>query len=159
MKSFEQLAHDAQNQRNSHRRAGRNLTVHDLLDRLEGVRDRGNGQWLAKCPAHEDNRASLSIKETSDGTILIHCFALCSPDEVVGAIGLEIADLFPQKLEPRKGTKPRWNYKDLLLVIKHEAMVMEIAASRFETLTPDELERVILAGQRIRTALEVANVR
>ena len=31
--------------------------------------------WIDRCPAHDDNNPSLSIKETSDGKLLLHCFA------------------------------------------------------------------------------------
>ena len=47
----------------------------------------------------------------------------------------------------------------MLLAIKDDAMVVEVAASQIQTLTAEEIEQVRLAGQRIRTALEVANVR
>ena len=149
MTSFEQLAHKDR----------QHVTVHELLARLEGVRDRGHGQWLARCPAHDDRRPSLSIKEINDGTILLHCFALCSPADIVAAVGIELADLFPDKLEPHKGKKPRWNPRDLLLVIRHESLIVGCAAGRFDSLTAEELDRVKLAGSRILTALEVANVR
>jgi hypothetical protein len=33
---------------------------------------------LVRCPAHEDNTESLSIRQTLDGKVLIHCFAGCS---------------------------------------------------------------------------------
>ena len=148
MTSFEQLVSEV-----------RRRPVDVLLERLDGVQDRGRGQYYARCPAHEDKSPSLSIRETGDGTVLIHCFALCSPDEIVSAIGLDIADLFPTKLERRKGCKPRWNPRDVLLVIKHEATVIEIVAHQFDELDDEQIERVKLAGRRIRTALEVANVR
>lgn len=130
-----------------------------LLDRLDGVRDRGNGQWYARCPAHDDKGPSLSVKETSDGTVLVHCFAGCDVGSIVAAAGLELADLFPERLEPRKGSKPRWNPRDLLLVIRHEALVIACAAGQLDMLDQDELDRVKLAGTRIVSALEVANVR
>ena len=39
-----------------------------LLDRLPGVRKTGPGRWIAPCPAHEDRRPSLSIRELEDGS-------------------------------------------------------------------------------------------
>lgn len=33
---------------------------------------------LVRCPAHEDNTESLSIRQTLEGKVLIHCFAGCS---------------------------------------------------------------------------------
>ncbi|MCB1685951.1 MAG: virulence-associated protein E [Pseudomonadales bacterium] len=135
------------------------MTAEKVLERLDVVRDRGNGQWYARCPAHDDNGPSLSIKETADGTVLIHCFALCSPAEIVAAVGLELSDLFPEKLEPRKGQKPRWNPRDLLLVIRAEAILIACAAGQIDSLSADDLRRVQLAGDRIQKALGVANVR
>jgi putative DNA primase/helicase len=36
------------------------------------------GGWIARCPAHRDLTPSLSITETADGRLLLHCFAGCS---------------------------------------------------------------------------------
>ena len=38
--------------------------------------------WIDRCPAHDDNNPSLSIKETSDGKLLLHCFAGCSFEDI-----------------------------------------------------------------------------
>jgi len=42
-------------------------------------------QWYSRCPAHDDERASLSLTE-KDGKLLIHCFAGCEFQAVVDAI-------------------------------------------------------------------------
>lgn len=68
--------------------------IENLLSRLSGVRKSGSG-WVARCPAHEDRKPSLSIGEGRDGTVMIHCFAGCSAEAVVDALGLELKDLFP----------------------------------------------------------------
>jgi len=47
-----------------------------LLDRLDGVKRVADGRWMAKCPAHEDKRPSLSIRETDDGRVLLHCYCI-----------------------------------------------------------------------------------
>lgn len=64
-----------------------------VLERLQLVQRSGQG-WSARCPAHRDDRASLSIGEGRDGRVLIHCFAGCDVTEVVDAIGLRMSDLF-----------------------------------------------------------------
>jgi len=46
-----------------------------------------------QCPAHDDNRASLSVRAARD-RVLIHCHAECSVEDVVAALGLQMADLF-----------------------------------------------------------------
>lgn len=68
-----------------------------LLARLEGVRATGPGRWAARCPAHEDRSPSLSIRATDDGKTLLHCFVGCAPDDILSAIGLEWADLYPDR--------------------------------------------------------------
>lgn len=64
-----------------------------VLSNLDGVKSSGSG-WTARCPAHEDQRASLSISEGEDGRVLLCCFANCGVDRIVAALGLEMRDLF-----------------------------------------------------------------
>jgi len=66
--------------------------VEVLLGRLEGVRPAGPHSWVARCPAHDDRDPSLSVS-VKDGRVLLHCFAGCGPDEVLGAVGLTWKDL------------------------------------------------------------------
>lgn len=47
------------------------------------------GGWIDRCPAHDDKNPSLSIKETSDGILLLKCFAGCSFEEIIDAAGLK----------------------------------------------------------------------
>ena len=68
------------------------MTAADVVARFRGARRSGDG-WTARCPAHEDRRASLSITEKPDRTLL-HCHAGCDPDAVAGAAGLSLSDLF-----------------------------------------------------------------
>lgn len=64
-----------------------------FLALVDGVTETGNG-WMARCPAHDDERPSLSIAEGAGGRCLLHCFAGCRTASIVGALGLSIADLF-----------------------------------------------------------------
>lgn len=48
----------------------------------------------ARCPAHDDNRASLSLSEGSDGRALVYCHAGCDIHDVVSALGITMDDLF-----------------------------------------------------------------
>lgn len=83
------------------RLAANNTTgpVELVLSRLQGVRAAGRG-WTAKCPAHADRTASLSVTSGSDGRCLLHCFALCEASAVLEAIGLQLADLYERRLSP-----------------------------------------------------------
>jgi hypothetical protein len=69
-----------------------------LLSRLEKVSAKGTAEWQACCPAHGDKSPSLSIRQTSDDRVLIHCFAGCSALDVLAAVGLDWASLFPAPL-------------------------------------------------------------
>lgn len=67
--------------------------LENVLGKLERVRKCGNG-FQARCPAHDDDKPSLSIAEGDDGRVLVKCHAGCDPDVVLGAIGLDWRDLF-----------------------------------------------------------------
>lgn len=69
------------------------MTAPELLSRLDGVRPRGTGQWVALCPAHDDQSPSLAIKETDD-RILLHCFAGCATASICEAVGFSMKNLF-----------------------------------------------------------------
>jgi hypothetical protein len=76
--------------------AVRNNPIESLLARLDSVRNSGRG-WTAKCPAHQDRTASLSITAGEDGRVLLHCFAGCCATDVVAAVGLQVGDLFVKR--------------------------------------------------------------
>ncbi len=66
-----------------------------IVDRLQLVKPVGDGKWMACCPSHDDKSPSMRITELNDGRVLIHCFAGCTPLDMMAAIGLNISDLFP----------------------------------------------------------------
>src|SRR5260370_2224337 len=66
-----------------------------VLARLKGVRTSLRG-WVAWCPAHRDREPSLSIGLGEQGHVLPNCFAGCSLDRIVEAMGLAVAELFPK---------------------------------------------------------------
>ena len=67
-----------------------------ILDRFQGVQGR-EGHWTAKCPCHDDKKASLSIdvKAGKDGRrrVMLHDHAGCATESILAAIGLSYADL------------------------------------------------------------------
>jgi putative DNA primase/helicase len=42
--------------------------------------------WAARCPAHEDRKPSLSIKDASGGKVLVFCHAGCDQQQVIAAL-------------------------------------------------------------------------
>lgn len=76
------------------------MKTQEILARFAGVKETPSG-WMARCPAHDDGTASLSLSEGEKGVIL-HCHANCSPESIVNKIGLKMADLFKQNGHPQK---------------------------------------------------------
>lgn len=68
----------------------------DLLAARE-CKPTGQGTLSARCPAHDDGRASLSVSEGDDGRLLVHCHAGCDAGAIVTALGLKLGDLFTDK--------------------------------------------------------------
>ena len=68
--------------------------VQNVLDRLAGVKQVGDGQFMARCPAHDDAHASLSVGRGVDGRVLLDCKAGCPTAGVVSALGMKMTDLF-----------------------------------------------------------------
>lgn len=71
---------------------------------LKGFRQTNKSQFQAHCPAHDDQKASLSIGVKTDGSPLLHCKAGCSYREILDALGLRKSDLRPS---PGTGVQKR----------------------------------------------------
>ena len=84
------------------------MGLDSVLERLEAVRSSGQSRFVARCPAHHDRTASLSIRQADDGRVLLHCFGGCDTRDVLHALNLELKDLYPEALTPfRASSKPR----------------------------------------------------
>ncbi|TAM57200.1 MAG: DNA primase [Rhodanobacter sp.] len=137
-----------------------------LLPRLEGVIKTGKG-WRARCPSHGGKSASLAITDGDNGTLLLHCFAGCPVHDVLGAVGLQVGDLFVRKdlrsMSPAERSQlrqaallPRW--RAALGVLATEANVLLIAACQLgdgEPLDDTDLTRLRVAAVRVFDAVEV----
>jgi hypothetical protein len=139
------------------------VQVEELLSRLTKVKKTGTDKWQACCPAHEDRSPSMSIKD-ADGTILLHCFAGCPVDDICGAIGVEMTDLFPDTTKREwQGERPvkfggglKFNAMDALRCLSGEGSVILLLASDMaegKVLSPDDMQRVLKAVGRVNAAL------
>lgn len=132
------------------------MSADKLLALLDGVRQTGDGRWLARCPAHGDKSPSLSVRELPDGRVLLHCFAQCATAAVLDALNLDMSDLFPERrgdhFQPNKSRIPAG---DVLQALAHEvdaaAILLAQIADRRE-ITEDEWQRVALCARRIGAA-------
>ena len=122
------------------------MPIDQLLPTLQKVKPVKTGQWIACCPAHDDRTPSLKITETSNGVVLLKCWAGCTASEIVTAVGLGLRDLFPLM-----SNKPRRNGLSLQ-AIKHEQWVLKIGTAHLEqgrTLSETDLARLELARRRL----------
>ena len=143
------------------RSARRPEGIDGLLSRLDKVRQTGLGRWIARCPAHDDNRPSLHVTLKDDGAILIHCFSQqCGAADIMSAVGLPLADLFPDRGEHhRPAAKHRIPAGDILALLVHEVAIVAIAAEALADgldLSIPDLARVHIAVQRIQGAWRLA---
>lgn len=136
-----------------------------FVQRLGKVKGR-NGSWTAQCPAHEDKSPSLSVRETGDGRVLVHCFGGCDIQSVLGAVGMDMTDLFPDRPErvdgqPSRQVKPAFYASDLLRIASFECLVVMIAAydmAKGKRLSNEDMERLKVAQQRIEEVVVYAGV-
>lgn len=82
-----------------------------VLERLQGVKKNGSGH-VARCPAHEDHRASLSISTGDDGRVLLHCHAGCTLEAICAALQMQVTDLFADSGKLRKQIVAEYDYVD-----------------------------------------------
>lgn len=120
--------------------------IDKLLPRLDKVRRGKPDRWHACCPAHDDHNPSLSITKTSDGTLLLKCWAGCTAAEIVTTVGLTLKDLFPNCVgrHPRRGPSQQ--------AIQFERVLAECGRQQIEagtTLSVSDRERLELARRRL----------
>jgi hypothetical protein len=98
-----------------------------LLGKLDGVQGRGP-RWRAICPAHESKHRtrSLAVFEADDGRVLLKCHAGCEVDAIVRAVGLDLGDLFPPRVDDdQRGPRVRkpFSERDAVRALAHELRV------------------------------------
>jgi hypothetical protein len=136
--------------------------IEKFITRLDGVKNLGRGRYTALCPSHQDKSPSLVISE-KDGKILFHCFSGCEPADVLAAVGLTFADLYPDRPAYSKGQRTAaFNPYDVLKCLARESGIVTLAAAQVSTghpLTTADAERVALAHERLRDAVLLMGVR
>ncbi len=141
------------------------MSAYVLLDRLAGVRQIKHDAWMAQCPVHEDRRPSLSVRELSNGTVLVHCFAGCATREVVAVVGLEMHDLFSQtRHRPSDPCRARQRWRpsagDLLSLLHEELCVVVLLVADIvdgKNVTDENWQRLAVAANRLARGCNHAN--
>lgn len=136
-----------------------------VLPQLARLRRTGPDHGIASCPGpqhqHGDRNPSLTWRVLADGRLLLKCHAGCDIGEIVAALGLELHDLFPDRLDapgpdrPHRERRP-FNPADLLRVLAFEARLTHLAARNLlagKRPTHADVDRLRLAADRIEEAL------
>ena len=124
------------------------MNAQDVLDRLKKVTG-SKGKWIACCPAHQDKSPSLAVTETDD-RVLVHCFSGCDAQDVTAAIGLNLADLFYNKLAGAEITeRKRQRFEEVLKSERIQVAIINAVEKVERPLTNHERDRRSLGQQRI----------
>ncbi len=136
-----------------------------LLTRLANVHASGSG-WRADCPCGHRSKGSLSVAASDSGAVLLHCFSGCTPHDVLACFGLDVGNLFPERIsdpspEARKAARETFRrnaWSSALSVLARESRIALIAVRDVlagRALRADDAERLALAIDRIEQAREV----
>lgn len=135
--------------------------MHSILSHFNKVRATSkNGSYNCLCPAHDDNSASLSIKICEDGRVLIHCFAGCDIQSILGAVGLTLDDIVPQRIDLLKPQGKAYNPFAILKNMKDEALFVYMCARHIEQgekLETSDKEKLLDTITKLKEAYEYAS--
>jgi len=82
-------------------------SLEEIVRRFNNPKRQRSG-YLVQCPAHDDNKNSLSIHEGEQG-IVLKCFAGCATASILERRGLTFADLFNK---PKANSNKYYVYTD-----------------------------------------------
>ena len=133
--------------------------IEGILPLLRGLKATGTDRWTACCPSHEDKTPSMTLRALPDGRVLLHCFAGCEVQYILGSLGLTFRDLFPKPLT--RDYLPRihapFSALEALQCLAAESAVLAVVAADISEGKPIAIidaKRVCLASGRITAALE-----
>ena len=89
------------------------MTAEEIARALGGRR--AGDSWMARCPAHDDQTPSLSIRSGINDKVLVRCHAGCDQKRVIGALRARslwpehvraFGPRFPQRIQARSQSEP-----------------------------------------------------
>jgi putative DNA primase/helicase len=116
-------------------------TFESILSKLSNVQRADDG-FSSRCPSHDDHKNSLSLEITSDGIILMKCFAGCEIEAISRSLGITQKDLFPAASPPRKKDRypGPWLWKEMGLLEDIYDYVDESGVLLFQVLKSNDKE-------------------
>jgi hypothetical protein len=145
------------------------LSADVLLSKLARVRKTGAGRWVACCPSHgKGTNTALAIRELPDGRVLLHDFGSCSIETVLAAVGMTVADLFPERLAANEAGGDR-RYRsgghrvpagDVLIAVSRDTLTAATVARGIADAgeaTNNEVDLLFKVAGRLASAVEAAH--
>lgn len=138
------------------------VTAAAVLERASNVRQVRPNQYEFGCSAHGSRRnRPVKMRVLDDGRVLLWPACGCATAEVLAALGLTLADLFPDgpRAHELKPTSSRIPAGDLLALVSEEISVAAILAADFlrdRSLSEAEWQRLAQAAERIAKARDHA---
>jgi len=136
------------------------MNINDFLSYFEKSYRSGKDEYQCLCPAHNDKTASLSIKNLPDERILIHCFAGCAANDILGAVGLSFDDIVTKRLGDFKPVSKPFNPYAVLKAISNETLLVALAGlevANGKTLPQEDKDRLMIAVNRLREAYQICH--
>lgn len=120
---------------------------------LNKVKPAGRNKWRCQCPAHGASRDAMMFDLKPDGYILSFCFAGCTRQEILGAMGIQEKDLFTRNDDD--WDKGEYEIKRITKELEFEYLIVDINNAhrkRFNgsPASKEDVLRYLLAKKRIR---------
>jgi len=134
-----------------------------LLSRSRKTKQVGAGRWRINCGACDTDTLKVAVAEEGD-RVLVHAFCGHSAEEVLAAVGLRFADLYPPRhwpQSPQERESARRAIREVGVASAVEVLALEsciVAAAAVELeagtwlLSPEDADRLHVAVARINDA-------
>ncbi len=123
------------------------MSLENIIKHLSKVRKTHKG-YSACCPVHDDKSPSMTLTETNDGKVLIHCFGCgARGTDVVEALGLPASELFSGEFTGTYDAK--YNLRKTELEDSLVITMYEDAKRNAQYLSHADFKRYKLAKARI----------
>ena len=135
------------------------MTASQLARQLHGKK--AGTRYQCRCPtllhAHGDRNRSLSVWQSEDGWVRLHCFTGCSRDEILAALGLKVRDLALNEFKPNAEWEQRRKDEDRLKLYERQHGLAIMA----QAVLPEERnywrtveKNIAVRGRALRDKLE-----
>ncbi len=128
------------------------IAKEEILARFSKVYKSGEGEYQCLCPSHNDRTASLGLKFKEDKMIL-NCFAGCSMEDIIGAVGLSWADVMPNNVDTEYKPEKRFNPYSVLKATRQDLLFIAVCAGHVASgkeLDKEDSEKLFNITGRLR---------